>query len=309
MSFKIPDEWISDLLKSAETIRWEGDKPPDRSWIIRNIADVDGLLCTITNRIDREVIDAAKRLRVISTYSVGYDHIDVEHARSRGILIGYTPEVLTDATADLTMALLLAVARRVVEGDRTVREGRWKGWSPDFMLGTEVHGKTLGIVGMGRIGRAVARRARGFDMRVIYNSRTRKPDVDAEYVELDELLSESDYVVITVDLNESTYHMVNEGFLRRMKSSAYLINASRGKVVDESALARALKEGWIRGAGLDVFEEELLSPESPLAGLENVVLTPHLGSATVETRMRMAEVAVRNLLNGLEGLEMPYRLP
>ncbi|MGC9209321.1 MAG: 2-hydroxyacid dehydrogenase [Nitrososphaeria archaeon] len=309
ISFRFFDEWVSYLRGLGhDVVYWRDASPPSKEWLIENLADAEGLLCSLVNRIDSEVIDSARRLRVISTYSVGYDHIDVERARERGIRIGYTPEVLVDATADLIMGLLIAVARRIAEGDRMIRGGKWnQPWTPDFMLGTEVTGKTLGIVGMGRIGRAVAERARGFRMRILYYSRTRK-DVDYEFVPLDRLLSESDFVVITVDLNKSTYHMVNYEFLSRMKRTAFLINASRGKVVDERALVRALSEGVIGGAALDVFEQEPLSQDSPLLRLDNVVLTPHLGSATHETRRRMAEAAVQNLLAGLEGREMPYEL-
>ncbi len=305
ISFRFFDEWVSYLRGLGhDVVYWSDASPPSREWLTESVADADGLLCSLVNRIDSEVIDSARRLRVISTYSVGYDHIDVKRARERGIRIGYTPEVLADATADLIIGLLIAAARRIAEGDRMIRSGRWsQPWTPDFMLGTEVTGKTLGIVGMGRIGRAVAERARGFRMRILYYSRTRK-DVDYEFAPLDRLLSESDFVVITVDLNPSTYHMVNYEFLSRMKRTAFLINASRGKVVD----VRALSEGKIRGAALDVFEQEPLSPDSPLLKLDNVVLTPHLGSATHETRRRMAEVAVQNLLAGLEGREMPYEL-
>jgi len=309
VSFRFFDEWIKFLKDNGLDVKaWDSPVPPSKTWIKENIRDADGLLCSLVNRIDREVIDAAEKLKVISTFSVGYDHIDVNYAKSKKIRIGYTPEVLTDATADLIFGLMLAAARRIVEGDKLIRSGKWnQPWTPDFMLGTEVSGKVLGIVGMGRIGKALIKRAKGFGMKVIYNSRTKK-DVDIEFVDLDYLLKESDFVVLAVDLNPTTYHMVNRDFLEKMKRSAFLINASRGKVIDERSLTEALKSGTIRGAALDVFEEEPTSPDNPLIELENVVLTPHIGSATHETRQKMAEVSVKNLLAGIKGEQMIYEL-
>ncbi|MEJ2777318.1 2-hydroxyacid dehydrogenase [Stygiolobus sp. RP850M] len=245
----------------------------------------------------------------IVVHTVGFDHIDVKEAKSRGIRVGYTPEVLTETTADLIFGLILAVARRIVEGDKLIREGKWMiPWQPDFLLGYDVYGKTLGIIGMGRIGKAVYRRAKGFNMRVIYTSRTKKDDIDAEFVSFEELLKQSDFVVITVDLNESTYHMINGSTLRLMKKTAFLINASRGKVIDEKAFVKALEEKWIAGAALDVFEEEPINKDHPLLKFSNVVLTPHIGSATFETRDKMAEIAVENLFRGLRGEKLIYEL-
>jgi len=310
ITFRFFNQYVNKLKeKGIEVIEWDKINPPPKEWIMENIKEADGLLCTLTNKIDKDIIEAGKRLKVISTYSVGFDHIDVKYAKSKGVKVGYTPEVLTETTADLIFALMLAVARRIVEGDRLIREGKWNiPWQPDFLLGYDVYGKTLGIIGMGRIGKAVLRRARGFNMRVIYNSRTKKEDVDAEFVTLDYLLSDSDFVVITVDLNESTYHLIDEEKLKKMKRTAFLINASRGKVVDEKALIKALKEGWIAGAALDVFEEEPLPKGSPLLNFNNVVLTPHIGSATFETRYKMAEIAIENLIRGLEGRPLLYEV-
>ncbi|BFH72571.1 glyoxylate reductase [Sulfurisphaera javensis] len=309
ITFKFFQNWIEKIKEHAEVITWNEERAPDKKWIIDNIKDVDGLLCTLINKIDKEIIDSAKKLKVISTYSVGYDHIDVKYAKSKNIKIGYTPEVLTETTADLIFGLLLAVSRRIVEGDKLIREGKWNiPWQPDFLLGYDVYGKTLGIIGMGRIGKAVARRAKGFNMRIIYNSRTPKNDVEAEFVTLDQLLKEADFVVVTVDLNESTYHLINEERLRLMKPTSFLINASRGKVVDENALIKALKEKWIAGAAVDVFENEPISSNHPLVRFNNVVLTPHIGSATIETRNKMAEIAVNNLLNGLLGKKLIYEV-
>lgn len=309
VSFKFFPAWIEKIKEYSEVTVWEKEVPPNKSWIKESIREAEGLLCTLTNRIDKEIIDSAPNLKVISTYSVGFDHIDVKYAKSKGIKVGYTPEVLTETTADLIFGLIISVARRIVEGDKLIRENKWKiPWTPDFLLGYGIYGKTLGIIGMGRIGKAVARRAKGFSMRVIYNSRTPKNDVEAEFVSLDYLLRESDFVVVTVDLNDSTYHLINEENLRKMKPTTFLINASRGKVVDEKALVKALKEKWIRGAALDVFETEPISSDNPLTKFDNVVLTPHIGSATVETRNKMAEIAVNNLLNGLLGRQLIYEL-
>lgn len=310
ITFRFFDEWVKKIVESGiEVIRWKEEKAPPKKWILDNVINVDGILCTLNTKIDKEVISAAKNLKVISTYSVGFDHIDVKEAKSRGIRVGYTPEVLTETTADLIFGLILAVARRIVEGDKLIREGKWMiPWQSDFLLGYDVYGKTLGIIGMGRIGKAVYRRAKGFNMRVVYTSRTKKDDIDAEFVSFEELLKQSDFVVITVDLNESTYHMINESTLRLMKKTAFLINASRGKVIDEKALVKALEEKWIAGAALDVFEEEPINKDHPLLRFSNVVLTPHIGSATFETRHKMAEIAVENLLRGLRGEKLVYEL-
>lgn len=275
--------------------------------IIKKIGDKDALLCILSDRIDNEVIDAAHNLKVISSYSVGYDHIDVEAATKRGIYVAYTPDVLTETTADLAFALVLTVARRIVEGDRLVRMGGWRHkWSYDFMLGSDVHGKTMGIVGMGRIGSTLAKRASGFEMRILYHNRKRlayeeEGKLNAEYRQMTDLLKESDFVSIHLPLRRETYHLMNEQNLKFMKNSAYLINTSRGQVVDEKALIRALRKKWIAGAALDVFEKEPIAKDNPLLKLDNVVLVPHIGSATKETRGRMAQVAAMNILNVLGG--------
>ncbi|MCY0860473.1 MAG: D-glycerate dehydrogenase [Sulfolobaceae archaeon] len=309
ITFNLFKEYVNKVKEFAEVELWDKETPPDKNWIIEHARDKDGLLVSLTNKIDKEIIDSSPNLKVISTLSVGYDHIDINYAKNRGIRIGYTPEVLTETTADLIFGIMMAVARRIVEGDRIVRNGEWKiPWTPDFLLGYDIHGKTMGIIGMGRIGRALVRRAKGFNMRVIYYSRTRKEDVDAEYVDLDTLLSQSDFVVLTVDLNPSTYHLINEERLRKMKRTAFLINGSRGKVVDEKALVKALEEKWIAGAALDVFEEEPISKDHPLLKFNNIVLTPHIGSATYDTRYKMAEIAVENLRRGLEGKPMIYEV-
>jgi len=264
------------------------------------------MVCSVCLLID-SILSSWRRLSVLSSMSVGLDHVDLDAATRRGIYVTYTPDVLTDATADLTWALLLAAARRVCEADRFVRGGLWKvAWAPNLLLGSDVYGKTLGIIGMGKIGYAVAKRATGFGMQILYHQRHRIPEekeraVNARYVALEELLSTSDYVTIHLPLTEQTRGLINEERLRLMKPTAYLINTSRGPIVDENALVKALKEGWIRGAALDVYEKEPLPEGSPLLKLDNLVLTPHIGSATTATRNRMAEVAADNLIAVLSG--------
>ncbi len=306
-------EAMEKLYKYCEVDLHEDEKhPPTREELLEHVRGKDALLCLLTDKIDREVLDAAgPQLRVVSTYSVGFDHIDVEECTKRGIYVCNTPGVLTEAVAELTWALILAICRRIVEADEEVRKGRWPAWYPTYLLGMELRGKTLGIVGLGRIGSVVARIARGFDMKVIYYDVRRKPDLElllgVEYKPLDELLKEADIVSIHVPLTKETYHMIGERELKLMKPTAYLINTARGPVVDTKALVKALKEGWIRGAALDVFEQEPLPPDHELCKLKNVVLAPHIGSATYEARKAMADMAVDNLILVLKG-KMPLSL-
>jgi len=279
--------------------------PMPKELLMERIADIDGLIPTISDTIDASLLEKAERLRIIANYGVGYNHIDVEAATRRGILVTNTPDVLTDATAELAFALILATARRIVEGDRRMRSGQYRYWAPLDFLGTEVSGKTLGIVGYGRIGRAVARRGRAFDMRLLCTNRSPiDPKIAQEdavtQVDIDTLLATSDVVSLHVPLTSETAHTIGRPQLVRMKPTAILINTSRGPVVDETALVEALKNGTIAAAGLDVYENEP-SMAPGLSELPNVVLLPHVGSATVETRTRMAELAVRNLIEGLEG--------
>lgn len=306
---RLPAEVLSRLAQEHQLEAYGEDPPMDRPRLLHSVADKEGLLCTITDRIDRELLDGAPALQVIANYGVGFEHIDLEAANRRGIPVTNTPGVLTDATADLTLTLILATARRVVEGDRRVREGKFQFWAPLHFLGQEVSGKTLGIIGLGRIGQAVARRAAGFGMRLIYHSRTRlqpsrEQELQVSYAPLEMLLREADFVTLHVPLMPQTRHLIGRREFQLMKPSAYLINTARGPVVDESALVDALRQGRIRGAGLDVYEREPeLSPG--LADLENVVLLPHVGSATIETRTRMAWMAAENLLTGLRGDRPP----
>ncbi len=270
------------------------------------------LLSLVTDRVDAELLDQAPELRVVANMAVGYDNIDVAAARERGVVVTNTPDVLTETTADLAFALVLATARRVVEGDRWVRSGDWPGWGPLQLLGRDVHGSTLGIVGFGRIGRAVARRARGFSMPVLYWNRTRLPPeeerrLDVAFCELDALLERADFVSLHAAYNEDTHHLLDRERLARMKPTAYLINTARGPVVDERALIDVLEEGGLAGAGLDVFERE---PEVPAAlrQRDDTVLLPHLGSASEATRLRMAEMAVQNIQAVLGGMAAPNQV-
>lgn len=302
-------EGLGPLWDPCEVKYHDEDTPLPYEDLLDGVAEADALICTVTDRVDDEVLATAKNLRVISTVSVGYDHIDLEGATRYGILVTNTPDVLTETTADLTWALILATARRITEGDQMVRQGRFRQWSFLGFLGMDVHGKVLGIIGMGRIGMAVARRAAGFDMRVIYNKRFRLPEevekaLKATYDEREALLASSDFISLHVPLNEETHHMISDREFRLMRPTTILINASRGPVVDEEALCRALEQGRIAGAGLDVYEREpLVGPD--LLKLPQVVLTPHVGSATVETRKRMTQRAVLNCLEALEGKRPP----
>ncbi len=308
---KLPAEAVDYLEEHAEV---EGGRFPavlNDADLRQKISDKEGLLCLLVDRIDRRVIASAPRLRIIANCAVGYDNIDLDAARQRGILVTNTPNVLTEATADLTWALILAVGRKIPQSDRFTREGRFRGWEIDLLLGREIAGRRLGIVGLGRIGRAVARRARGFQMEVVYSdphrlSAEEEKDLAATWMPLEDLLRTADIVTIHASLTPETYHLLSAERLRLMKKTAILVNVARGPIVDEEALAEALASGRIWGAGLDVYEKE---PEihPRLLGLDNVVLLPHIGSATDETRRRMAMTAARNLVQGLRG-ERPENL-
>ncbi|RTZ98893.1 MAG: D-glycerate dehydrogenase [Deltaproteobacteria bacterium] len=306
---KLPDSVIERVRKIHAVTSHDAELPMTRDQIRKAIVEQDGLLCMITDKVDADLLDHAPKLKMIANYGVGYDHIDVSAVSGRGIPVSNTPGVLTNATADLAMALILGMGRRIVAGDAKTRRGDFKFWSPMHFLGREITGKTLGLIGLGRIGKAVARRAAGFDMRVVYYSRHRLSPEDEErwgvsHRSLADLLGMADYVSLHVPLSGGTRHLIGERELKRMKSSAFLINTSRGPVVDEKALVAALKAGRIAGAGLDVYEKEPeLAPG--LADIQNCILLPHVGSATIETRTRMAELAVDNLLAGLAGERPP----
>lgn len=308
---RVPRECLSLLKKHFEVEHFDEPTAMPRKALLKGVKDKDGLLCLLTDKIDPELLAAAPRLKAVSTLSVGYDHIDVPACKKRGIAVSNTPGVLTESTADFTWALLMAAARRVVEGDAFMRAGKYKGWDPLMLLGTDVHGRTLGIVGFGRIGHAVARRAAGFSMRVLYyDTRRAAPELEAElhasFVPLDELLRESDFVSIHTVLDAGTRHLIDARAFGLMKRSAYLINAARGPIVDEKALVRALKAGRIRGAGLDVYEREPKTAPG-LASCRAAVLAPHLASATLDTRSKMGVMAASGLVDALVcGKRSPY---
>ena len=295
-----------------ETDYWSQPGGISRAELLARVADCEALVCVITERVDEELLAAAPKLRIVATVSVGYDHIDVAACTRRGIVVTNTPGVLDDTTADLAWALLMAVARRVVEGDAWVRSGTWNGWDLDQLVGGDVHGKTLGIIGFGRIGQRMARRALGFDMRVLYANRRRasadaEKDLRAELAPMDRLLAGSDFVSLHVPLLPDTRHLINAASFSKMKRTAYLINTTRGPVVDEAALVEALKAGQIAGAGLDVYEHEP-KVHPGLLPLKNVVLTPHIGSASVETRTKMAVMAAENVAALFSGRRPPNAL-
>jgi glyoxylate reductase len=301
----LPGNAIERLRAATEVDVWTEEVEPPYEVLRARASASDGLVCLLTDRIDAALIAAAPSLRVISTVAVGYDNIDVAAATARRIPVGNTPGVLTETTADLAFALIFATARRVPEAERFLRDGRWRTWHPSMLLGSDLHGATLGIVGFGKIGQAVTRRARGFNMRVLYASRSSEAPELGERVPFDLLLRESDIVSLHVPLNSETHRMVGARELARMKPTAILINTARGAVVDQSALVAALHDGVIAGAGLDVMEVEPLPAGDPLLSAPNVVLLPHIGSASHATRERMASMAVANCLAGLQGLRLP----
>jgi glyoxylate reductase len=305
----IPDEGLTPVREATDCRIWEGDLPPPRDVLLREAAEVEGLLCLLTDRIDEELLDAAPRLKVVSQMAVGVDNVDVAACSRRGIPVGNTPGVLTETTADLAWALLMATARRIVEAEAYTRSGAWKTWEPMGLLGRDVHDATLGIIGLGAIGTAVAWRARGFGMRTLYFSRHRKLELEAElgldYRPMDEVLRESDFVSLHCALTPETRHLIGARELALMKPTGILINTTRGPVVDQVALADALREGKIAAAGLDVFEKEPVPLDDPILQLPNVVALPHIGSASVATRGRMAKMAADNLLAALSGQRPP----
>jgi len=304
---------LEKLAAVANVQHWAGEGSPPHAELAELVRDIDGLYCVLADTIDAEIMDAASHLKVISTQAVGYDNIDVACATRKGIPVGNTPGVLSATTADLAFGLLMAVARKIAQSDRYVREGQWKvAWKPGFMLGQDIHNSTLGIIGMGRIGYEMAKRGKGFDMRILYSNRHPQPQLEetlgAQWVSLPELLAQSDFISLHVPLNDSTRRLIGEKELSLMKPTSILVNTSRGAVVDQLALYAALKSGRIAGAGLDVMEKEPLPMNDPLLTLENVVLTPHIGSASVATRTRMAVMTAENLIAGLLGNRLPYCL-
>ncbi len=301
----IPAKGLDLIREFCDADIWPGELPPSHEEIIRRVHDVEGIVSLLTDKMDAGVMDAAPRLKVLSNMAVGVDNVDVAAATARKLPVGNTPGVLTDATADQTFALLLAAARHVVEGEKFVRSGQWITWSPGLLLGADLVGATLGIIGFGRIGQAVAKRAQGFDLRVIYYDPTAQPALGASSVDLDALLRESDFISLHVPLNSATRHLVNAEFLSKMKPNAILVNTSRGGVVDQSALHDALRSKQISAAALDVTDPEPLPVDSPLLELDNCLIVPHLGSASKHTRDMMSYLAAQNLTAGLKGERLP----
>ena len=307
----IPESGLEIVREVCAADVWEGEIPPSRETLLEQVAGRDGLLCLLTDPIDAEVMDAAgPQLRVISNYAVGYDNIDVEAATERSILVTNTPGILTDTTADFAFALIMAAARRVVEGMDYVREGKWKTWGPRLLTGQDVHGATLGVIGMGRIGTTVCRRARGFDMEILYVDPGCAPEKAAEVgatcVDLDTLLRESDFVTLHVPLTPETERLIDAEAFEKMKVSAVLVNTARGPVVDADALYHALKDGQIAAAALDVTDPEPLPADHRLLTLPNLIVCPHIASSSVATRSKMATTAARNLIAGLKGERPPH---
>ena len=303
---------LNELKKRYQIEVHSGKIPMPNTKLRSKIKDIDGLVCFPYDKIDREIIDCAENLKVISTYSVGFDHIDTEYAKKKKIRVGYTPEVLTDATADLAFSLLLDISRRVSEGDRIIRSGKWREIFGAFdYVGVDLQGKTLGILGLGRIGSTLAKRAKAFDMKIVYHNRkhvskSKEKLLNAKFVSFEKLITESDFVSIHVPHTKETDKLFDTKILAKMKKTAFLINTSRGKVINEKDLAIALKKKVIAGAGLDVFESEPISKKHPFVELSNIVLAPHIGSSSIETRAKMAEITVKNLDLGIEGKKPIY---
>lgn len=308
----IPERGLAIIEQRCQADVWQGEVNPTYEQMLERVPGIDGLVSLLTDRIDAQLMDAAgPSLKVISNHAVGVDNIDVDEATRRGIPVGNTPDILTDTTADFAFALLLAAARRVVEGDQAVRRGEWKTWGVTWLLGRDIAGATLGIIGFGRIGQAVAKRAMGFGMRVLFVDPSVELDelpegIRAEGVDIQTLLSESDFVTIHTPLTESTYHMLDHGAFAQMKSNAVLVNTARGGVVDPEALYSALTLNKIAFAAIDVTEPEPLPMDSPLLGLNNLIITPHIASASQETRGLMAYLAAQNLMAGLNGERLPH---
>jgi glyoxylate reductase len=301
----LQEEVMNRINSFCDVEAWLENCPAPRGLLLEKVTDKEGLLTMFTDRVDSELMDIAPKLTVVSNLGVGFDNIDVTEATRRGIIVANTPGVLTETTADFAFALILAAARRVVEGAELVRKGNWKTWDPSMLLGQDVHGATLGIIGLGRIGSAVARRARGFGMRVLYYDVNRQRRIENElgvdYAGLDKVLSQSDFVSVHANLNSETYHLIGTKELSRMKKNAVLVNTSRGPLVDNMALFEVLKDGKIAFAALDVTEPEPIPAGHPLLSLDNILITPHLGSASNATRTKMSQMAADNLIAVLKG--------
>ena len=306
----IRDKGLKLVNETCQADIWSEELPPNREILLQRVHSVVGLLCLLTDRIDGEVMDAAgPGLKVISNHAVGFDNIDVDAATERGIPVGNTPGILTDATADMAFALMMAAGRRVVEAEKFLRDGKWKTWGPSMLLGVDFAGANLGIIGFGRIGQAVAKRATGFNMKILYydpGASSTAPNLNAVSTDLDTLLAESDFISIHVPLTPETRQMVNADFLAKMKPNAVLVNTARGGVLDQSALYQTLKEERIFAAALDVTDPEPLPLESPLLELDNCIIVPHIASASVYSRDMMAYLSAKNLIAGLNGEKLPH---
>jgi glyoxylate reductase len=306
----IPEEALKKLEQTCDYRIWKGELAVPRDVLLKEVRDVDGLLSLLTDKIDAPVMDAAPKLRVISNMAVGFDNVDVREATKRKIVVCNTPGVLTETTADFAFALLLAAARRVAEGERNVREGKWKTWGPMILLGHDVHHATLGIIGLGRIGAEVAKRAKGFDMKILYYDSVRRPELEetlgVEFRDLKALLRESDFVTVHTPLLPETYHLIGEEQFKIMKKNAILVNSARGQIVDPKALYNALRSHQIAYAALDVTEPEPIPSSDPLLTLDNILIVPHIASASIATRTKMAIMAVDNLLAALKGARPPH---
>lgn len=303
---KLPEQIIEGLSQNYDVRMWDQeDIPVPREVLEEEMKEVDGLLCLLTEQIDESLIEQAPNLKIIANMAVGHNNIDVQSATKRGIMVTNTPGVLTETTADLTFGLLLATARRMMEAEDYLRSGKWETWSPMQLTGQDVYGATLGIIGLGRIGEALAKRAKGFDMNIVYFNRSRKyeqeKELGIEYQTLEKLLQISDFVCVMLPLTPETNYMIGKEQLELMKGTAVLINTARGGIIDEKALYQALESRGIWAAGLDVFEEEPVPVDHPLLTLPNVVTLPHIGSASIATRLKMAALAVQNLMEGLSG--------
>ena len=307
---KVPEQALEILRSVAEVSVWDReDVPPPRQVILRELAQADGVFSLLTDRIDAEVMAAAPHLKVISNFAVGFDNVDIPAATKRGIVVTHTPDVLTETVADFTVCLMLAAARRLVEADRYTRDGKWKTWEPLLLAGQDIHHATLGLIGLGRIGAAVARRAQGFGMQVLYYDVVRREDLERSlsitYRSLDDVLRDSDVISVHVPLSEQTRHLIGRAQFALMKNTAVFVNTSRGPVVDQAALTQALASRRIFAAGIDVFEQEPVSPDDPLLKLDNVIVVPHIASASIPTRIRMATLAAENLVAVLQGKRPP----
>jgi glyoxylate reductase len=304
----LPKEAMDRIHSFCDVKVWDGELPPPRNVLLENVREIDGLVSLLTDKIDSELMEKAPKLRVISNYAVGFDNVDISEATRRGIIVGNTPGVLTETTADLAFALILSAARRVVEGDKVVRAGKWKTWGPMILLGQDVNGATLGIIGLGRIGVAVAKRARGFGMNLLYHDVVRikqaEDELGIKFADMDSVLGQSDFITLHTNLTAETQHLMGAKQFEKMKRTAILVNTSRGPIVDNMALYEALKNGKIAYAALDVTEPEPMPANHPLLTLDNVIVVPHIASASVATRTKMGLMAADNLIAGLKN-QMP----